>query len=34
MSGYPDDGTGARNYLTKPFTADELAERVRSVLGV
>jgi two-component system, cell cycle sensor histidine kinase and response regulator CckA len=32
MSGYPDDGTGSPNYLTKPFTADELAERVRNAL--
>jgi two-component SAPR family response regulator len=29
MSGYPDDATGPSNYLTKPFTADELAARVR-----
>ena len=32
MSGYPDDRVEPTNYLTKPFTADELAARVRSAL--
>jgi CheY-like chemotaxis protein len=33
MSGYPDHGAGPSNYLTKPFTADELAARVRTALA-